>query len=149
METIVVALITFLSGLLGSLVGVWGSVKQSKMTSQQELLKSLIAIRTEVYQNFWSAFLDFEQNYNDVGCLKRLYLSAHTVELLSSQDVQKAVWPVIGFAKRLDFSSDAFLSSRSKLLNAMQRDLLTLQHPGKLAQHVKRCAEEHSTESAR
>lgn len=145
MDTIAVALITFLSGLFGALIGAWSTIRQSKITSQQEQLKELIAARTSAYQKFWDAFLEFEQNYNDTNCLKRLYLSAYTVELLSSQEVRSNISAIISFAKRLDFASDAFLESRNELLSAMQNDLITLQHPGELADHVKRRAEKHSS----
>lgn len=125
-DTIIVALITFASGALGTVVGAISSALITKYNSQKEWRASFYASRSEAYQRLLDASVDYEKNNSNLEKLAALRSAANTAELLASQETRDAI---SSFRKRMeekDFRSASMLGARDKMLSLIQQDLLCI-----------------------
>ncbi len=125
-DTIIVALITFASGALGTIVGAVSSTLITRYNAQKEWSASFYVSRSEAYRHFLDTAIDYEQNNSDLIRLAKLRSAANSAELLASQETRTAMSQ---FRKRIeekDFRSPAFSDARCKMLSLMQKDLLNI-----------------------
>ncbi len=125
-ETIIVAVITFASGLFGALLGFMGNLICARINAKTKFGESIYLSRSSAYKKFLDAAIDFEKNFYDLEKLSALYSARNTADLMASEPTRLIISDFMEKMQNRDFISEDSRHIRLKLVAAMQKDLLNI-----------------------
>lgn len=126
-ETIVIALITFASGALGTVVGAISTHKASKLAAKNQLqqiaIRETYAARLSAYQEVFEAHASLLSSGDDKSLEKRFITAINRASLVSSPQT------VVELALFQDSTLSRSENRVSAVVIAMQKDLAVFTEP--------------------
>lgn len=119
------AMMTFLAGLVGSLLGLVGSGLAAWVERSAKFREITFSRRELAYKAVLDAATDCERHYGDMDRLAAFYAARNAAVLLASNVTREGIEQFGRFVETGDFTSGNYKRAKQAVLDAMREDLLS------------------------